>query len=349
MLSTNDIVKVTVYYDIGQLCSWTAAHRGLVNETAFAQTTQGRFVVRRNHRGSSIDQHVYRHNLMYYLQERGLPVPTPLPNRLGTTLLEIHGRSYEVMPFVAGEPYEPNHPEQLVSVGSTLARYHQTVLYWQAPPRSTPPRYCPQNLLALNENIIEQDVMGDLLNMTTWYDREAARLRRNLSSEAYQALPHLTIHGDIHSDNFLFAQDEVAALLDFDQIAWDTPVADLADALVGFASIDKPQSVTSWGVFNGPLDAARAEQVLRGYASVRKLSDTEMKALPDILEVLWLQAEIGRVMSTPEADPAYHLSVLAQGAQLSDWLATRRDELTERWAEIMRTTELVDEPLATAA
>lgn len=336
MLNTSDVALVLENYDLGALRYVEPSVRGFVNETAFFTTDQGRFVLRRNHRGSGLDMHHYRHQMMQRLAICDMPVPVPLAHKGGRTLLQLRNRYYEVMPFVSGEVANLHHPDAIRNAGRVLGRYHRIVADLPPPPRDATTRYSPQNLLAVNETLIERDVMGDLLDATTQYDRTAARLRHLLSPDSYRALPHVVIHGDMHLDNLLFADDEVVALLDFDQAAWDVPIADVADGLVAFASIDRmANQLTNWGVFKGPLHEMRAALFLQGYASEHRLSPAEVAALPTILEVLWLQAELGRVLSTADADPDYHLSVLQQGLDLSAWMQERREKLNQTWLAIM--------------
>lgn len=223
MLTTTDIVQVLSHYDIGTLHGMTSACRGFVNETAFIQTSEGRFVVRRNHRRLGDAAQRYRHNLITWLHEHDFPTPTVLPTPSGATLLVLDGRTYEVMEFVKGDDFNVNHPQQIVSIGATLAQYHTLVQDFPPPPETALLRYCPQNMLGLTEMLLERDIMGELIDLLGQYDLRATSLRKMLPDNTYRALPHLVIHGDIHRDNVLFGQDEVAALLDFDQIAWDTP------------------------------------------------------------------------------------------------------------------------------
>lgn len=348
MLTSTDIAQVLSFYDLGQSYRVTQVGRGHVNETVIVQTTEGRFVVRRNHRGVGEAAQRYRHQLIKQLHEQGVPVPALIPNRNGDTLLSLDGRFYEVMQFVVGEDYKADNPLQQENIGATLARYHLAVQDMPAPPKETTQRYSPQGILALNEIIIKQDMMGDLTHMTSWYDLRAAKLRAKLPSKGYEALPHLVIHGDIHRDNFIFAGDEVAAMIDFDQVAWDTPLADLADALVAFASIDRPH-VLGWGVFNGPLHEERAMHLIAGYTSVHPLSQHDLELVLVLLEVMWLDGELGRVVSTPEGAPDYHESVLQQGQELSTWLEKNHDRLLEQWTKTVEQVKLNSRVTATAA
>ncbi len=337
MLTATDIARVLSHYDLGTLQSTTSAYRGNVNETAFVQTNKGRFVVRRNQRTQSEEMLRYRHNLIQHVRTYDVPAPRLIPTLEDDTLLELDdGRFYEVMAFVKGESFNPQRPQQLTNVGAMLAHYHEAARGFAPPPQQVHLRYAPQDMLGLTENLLRHDLMGDLTPTLSWYDGRIARLRKQLPDTAYAALPQMAIHGDIHSENVLFDNDsdQVMALIDFDQVEWDTPIADLVDALVAFASVDKPATI-QWGVFKGPLDEDRAAQLIAGYASVRHLSRKEIEAIPVLLEVHWLRGELGRVLSTPEGSPDYHVSVLDQGLSLSYWLNEHRDRLVKQWSDIL--------------
>jgi homoserine kinase type II len=174
---------------------------------------------------------------------------------------------------------------------------------------------------------MQRDVMGDLTEPLNWYDRRAADLRRSLSEQAYLSLPHVLIHGDVHRDNLIFRGDTVAALIDFDQVTVDARIVDLADALVDFAVGAAPPDWYPWGVYAGPLDATRARSLIEGYCQATPLNSTERAALLIIVEVIWLQGNLRRVLMTNDAEPEYHEEVLGQGRRLARWLDDNRSSL----------------------
>jgi homoserine kinase type II len=186
------------------------------------------------------------------------------------------------------------------------------------------PRYAPQGLRALTELLFERDIMGDLHDDLIWYDTRAAELTRHLSNERYHALPSLCIHGDIHADNMRFCQHQACALLDFDQIGWDTPLTDLVDGLVAFCTAPQTSALWQWGIFRGPLDQQHAQLFLTAYQQHHPLSAEEHAVIPSMLETLYLRGCLGRVLATAEAAPDYHQQILEQGRQLAASIATIR-------------------------
>jgi homoserine kinase type II len=324
MLTSADIERALAHYDLGAVRRVHAATHGIVNETAFVDTSSGRLVVRRNQRRLGRASLGLRHRLLGHLRARGFPAPRLIAARSGENAVDIDGRLYEVFTFIDGDDFNPERPAHLSGAGAILARYHRAVADFADPPAAQPPRYVPSALHSLTERLLERDVMGELTEPLFWYDRRAADLGAALSDATYAALPHLLIHGDVHRDNLLFRGDAVAALLDFDQISYDARLVDLADALVGLAPGEPPAGWSPWGVYDGPLDPERAALLLGGYDETGRLSAAERAALPVMIETVWLQGNLRRVLLTREAETDYHLEVLEQGRWLSGWLAAQR-------------------------
>ncbi len=327
MLTQYDVERALQSYDLGLVRSTRPASHGVVNETAFAETSAGRYVVRRNQRKLGRASLELRHRLMAWLRSKGFPAPRLIAARGGATAVEIDGRIFEVFTFIEGDEFNPDRPAHLTGAGTILARYHSAVADFPDPPPSTGPRYSTSSLSGLIERIMQRDMMGDLTEPLNWYDRRAADLRRSLSEQAYLDLPQVLIHGDVHRDNLIFRGDTVAALIDFDQVTVDARIVDLADALVDFAVGAAPADWYPWGVYAGPLDAIRARGLIDGYCQAFPLSAAERAALLIIVEVIWLQGNLRRVLMTHDAEPEYHEEVLGQGRRLARWLDDNRATL----------------------
>lgn len=350
MLMPLDIEKVLQYYNLGTLESATKASHGFVNETGFVKTTEGLFVMRRNQRRLSEETHRYRHNLIAWLVENDFACPRFIPTRDGDTLLVLDGRTYEIMPFINAHDYDPNRPQQLSETGKILAQYHIAIEGFEPFSGEESPRYHPHDVMALSERLLERDVMGDLYEDLLWYDLRAAKLRSILPDDVYNNLPHVVVHGDIHRDNFLFENDQAIALLDYDQATWDARITDLADAIVGFTTDCAVQRFPmTWGVFKGPIEEDCATQLIEAYHACNPLTPSEIAALPMLIELSWLQGELGRVFSTPEGAPEYHQDVLGQGRWLSNWMSEHSDALVERWSKISQKKVSVVHPFVAAS
>lgn len=322
MLTLTDAQHALAAYDLGAITSMRAATHGIVNETAFVETALGRFVLRRNQRRLGQASLDLRQRLLHFLRLRGFPAPRLVAARDGTTAVLVQGRFFEVFTFIEGDEFNPDRPAHLSATGAILARYHEVITAFPDPPPAQAPRYVPGGLHGLTERLMQRDLMGDLTPLLNWYDLRAVALRRTLSDAAYADLPQVLIHGDVHRDNILFRGDVVAALLDFDQVTLDARLVDLADALVGLAPGTPPEGWSPWGVYPGPLDPLHVRQLLTAYHARTPLTPTERTALPALVETIWLQGNLRRVLVTSDADPEYHLEVLEQGRWLSNWIST---------------------------
>ncbi|MCS6882796.1 MAG: homoserine kinase [Oscillochloridaceae bacterium] len=340
MLTPGDVKRALQHYDLGTVRSVRPASHGAVNETAFVETSSGRYVVRRNQRATGWGKIELRHRLLNWLRIRGFPSPRLIPARNGDNAVEVDGRVFEVFTFIDGDEFNIDRPAHISGTGSILARYHRTVADFPHLPPPEAPRYNPGSLLGLIERLMQRDIMGELAEPLNWYDRRAAYLRSVLPDEAYADLPHVLIHGDMHRDNVIFRGDAVAALIDFDQVTVDARIVDLADALVDFTVGATPPDWFPWGVYAGPLDPQRARLLLEGYHTIAPLTDAERKALPVLVEVIWLQGNLRRVLGTSDAEPDYHLEVLHQGRRLSRWLQEHPDVLNVEASEEENTVTL---------
>jgi Ser/Thr protein kinase RdoA (MazF antagonist) len=95
------------------------------------------------------------------------------------------------------------------------------------------------------------------------------RLRRDcarLEGERHQNLPMGLIHGDLFRDNVLLEGNEVCALLDFESASY------------GCFAYDLMVTVLAW-CFGDALAEGLVAELLRGYLSVRSLSEAERGAL----------------------------------------------------------------------
>lgn len=88
--------------------------------------------------------------------------------------------------------------------------------------------------------------------------------------------PPQLIHGDYRASNILTARSEILAVIDFDGVAWDHCVTDIANAFVRLGT-----HFTDWR----PTPASVRATFLEGYRTVRALTRLEHRWLEAL--VLW--------------------------------------------------------------
>ena len=98
----------------------------------------------------------------------------------------------------------------------------------------------------------------------------------------YSELPVQLIHRDVHFGNFLFAGGSFSGYIDFDLSQRNIRIFDICYFLLGLRSKEEEIQLTDeqWFRF--------LECVLRGYETVLKLSETEKRAVPYVMECIEL-------------------------------------------------------------
>jgi homoserine kinase type II len=204
--------------------------------------------------------------LLHHLNNVGLPVAAPLPDRQGRMLTLLAGKPAQLAPRLTGQ--HPNLPDraQCRAIGNALARLHLGL------------RDYPLHRTNNHGPIWWNDMA------TRWLPRlpaDDAHLLTRLRSRyaeicaRYPDLPQGLIHGDLFRDNTLFRGDAITALLDFSETSRDHWLLDIAITCNDFCR--------QWPG-NAP-DAARRAAFLNGYETWRALTAAERAALPVFLAV----------------------------------------------------------------
>lgn len=226
----------------------------------------------------SAEQLPFYLGLMQHLAARGLPVPNPVADANGHTLLTVQDKPAALVNRLRGQSPKLPSVAQCRSLGATLARLHLAArdCPWQQP-----------NLRGLDwwtqttaevRPFLSQPQL-ELLHGELAYQHHVA------STGAYAAVPRGAIHGDLFRDNVLFEGNEVSGLFDFYFAGTDAWVFDLAVCLNDWA-VD-PESA------HPRPDAAHA--LLQGYGSVRALTGPERLLLPAMLRAAALRFWLSRL------------------------------------------------------
>lgn len=198
--------------------------------------------------------------LTAWLDGQGLPVSAPVATPDGALQVEVDGVSLGLQREVAGALLDADDPVQVHAVGAAVARLHDALADYPEADRLAelvaPPAPSPAALLA------------GWLDDAPAHVPAAARdaLRALVDAASSDALPTQLVHGDVRSANVLCAGQEVVAVIDFEEIRLDTPVAELARAAVLLGT-----RFRDWA----PVSPDVRAQLLVGYQSVRALTPAE--------------------------------------------------------------------------
>lgn len=289
-VSDDELARFIAGYDLGKLLSFKGIAEGVENTNYLVHTTGGTFVLTLYEKRVDVADLPFFLGLMEYLCARGVTCPLPVRDRNGNILNELAGRNAVLITFLKGVWPKRPRVEHCLELGKALARMH----------------------LAGEDFPLHR---ANALGLAGWrplYDKFAARTEeicpglgaliatelRFLEEKWPTDLPHGVIHADLFPDNVFFLDDKLSGIIDFYFACDDALAYDIAVCLNAWC-FDAASA----------FEPAKGAALLKGYDSVRPLTDRERDAMP----------------------------ILARGAAMRflltrsyDWLNTPKDALVAR-------------------
>ncbi len=195
------------------------------------------------------------------IQESGFPAAYPIRRIDGDFITEYGDEKVMIYDFIEGET-PVACVESAQQIGLTLGRLSTFPV---------PEGYHSTPLIDFQDLLDFRDEMNSGEEDRNEFFEEFSNQTDALQSHLPFDLPRGFVHGDAFPDNTIFKNGTLAALIDFEDSAIDVLVFDIGMALLGF------------GYQQEMIDATLVEAMLRGYQSVRPLSEAEKEALPLVM------------------------------------------------------------------
>lgn len=167
------------------------------------------------------------HALIAYVKARGLPALAPLPLPDGATILEQDGHFYALFPFAPGYQTLRGHLtlSEIQAMGSFLGKLHQAL-------RDYPHERVSQRQFTLDlastlatiesleetirslptRNAEDEETLVSLAERREWLKTASP-----VNFAEFLALEQQVIHGDYQETNLFLENDQVSAVIDWDQ------------------------------------------------------------------------------------------------------------------------------------
>ena len=190
---------------------------------------------------------------LLWLREHHISSTPVIHTSQGNLVSSFREKSVLIKHFVEGDILQKLDDKGAFSIGNYLAHLHTVAV---------PPWL--KNKHFYREKVFEELSQKGIDNpFENWL---RTRLEA-LSDDLPNGLPEGLVHGDMFLDNILFANGDVKAILDFEEICRDVFILDLGMAIVGCCFPE------------GKLDEDLASSLVRGYSSRRHLSEKERDGL----------------------------------------------------------------------
>jgi len=256
-----EIAAFIASYGLGEVVSFKGIAEGVENTNYLVETEGGWFILTLYEKRVDPAELPFFLALMEHLAGSGLRCPTPVRDVEGRNLRELAGKPAALVTFLEGLSIRRPTANHCGAVGEALARMH---------------------IAAADFTMSRRNGLG-LEDWRPLYDRFAARadeIRGGLGDmietelaflEQHwpRSLPQGVIHADLFPDNVFFLHDRLSGLIDFYFACTDALAYDVAVCL------------NAWCFeADGAFNITKGRALLKGYDSVRPLSEAERASLP---------------------------------------------------------------------
>ena len=257
----NELRAFMEQYEIGEVMACKGIAEGVENSNYLLHTTQGSYILTLYEKRVKREDLPFFLGLMQHLAAKGLNCPTPLNGKDGTALRELCGRPAAICSFLEGMwPRRPNE-RHCQLLGAALADLHVKGRDFAM--------QRPNNLSLSGWQELAAKTAARADEVEAGLAKLIADEVRYLESHWPQGLEIGTIHADLFPDNVFFLGDKLSGLIDF------------YFACTDFLAYDLAVCINAWCFEgDGSFNVTKAQKMVRGYDSHRKIPEAEIAALP---------------------------------------------------------------------
>jgi len=223
-------------------------------------------------------------SFMSFLHKESFPIPRSLETCAGFRYSMQRKKFYYCQEFVEARVFDGSI-EQIRSAGENLGVFHLLSKdYYSTHDTTALPHETSFTVAKNMTRVLEQNVErlvtqeGDQKIWDAYRQYSAKVLEKWTSKQA----PNLCIHGDYNPLNLLFESDNsVVATLDFENVACDSAVHDVAEALLGVSFNKYRQHSTRFAELATDMNYEAFHTFLDGYMSTRREFDVKATQLPE--------------------------------------------------------------------
>ena len=263
-VDTHEAKFILKNYNLGELKKIQGIKKGIENTNYLLITTTGKFILTLFEKRVQAKELPFFMNLMLSLNDRKILCPKPIKNKNKKTLFQIKNRQAAICSFVYGKEKTSHTLSECRSIGKNIAKLHMVgkkIKLHRANNLSI------KSWIALNQSI-KTKANKKIPNIYSFINTLLLDLQKKWPSQ----LPTGIIHGDLFPDNIFFNKKKFAGFIDFYFSCSDFLIYDIA-ICINAMCFDKKIK----------FNKLKANALLKGYSSQRKISKKEFTALPQLL------------------------------------------------------------------
>ena len=263
-VDTHEAKFILKNYNLGELKKIQGIKKGIENTNYLLITTTGKFILTLFEKRVKTKELPFFMNLMLSLNDRKILCPKPIKNKNKKTLFQIKNRQAAICSFVYGKEKTNHTLSECRLIGKNIAKLH---MVGRKIKLHRVNNLSIKSWIALNQSI-KTKANKKIPNIYGFINTLLLDLKKKWPSQ----LPTGIIHGDLFPDNIFFNKTKFAGFIDFYFSCSDFLIYDIAICINAMCFNKKIK-----------FNKLKANALLKGYSSQRKISKKEFTALPQLL------------------------------------------------------------------
>lgn len=282
-MDRREIETLLSNWDIGELVSFRLSEKGVVNVNWIVRTSRGKYVLRKVTQFTRIGDLKFELDYLTYLKEHEFPykIPAPIRTKNGELVLKFRGSCFWIYEYIEGRDIKRFGSSELRECARMMATYHGIIENSDLDNKKGSDevfnrKSVLEDLEKFRAQILEKDRLDRKNRIFLKESAILIPLIRSLDGREYSKFPRYPLHRDINPENTLWKNKKLVGLIDFENVSTmnDTMIKDIS-VMLQYSCRDTKQK--------HKLDLKLAKFFLREYKKHRRLSDREIKFLPDII------------------------------------------------------------------
>lgn len=267
IFSKEELSKILSSYNhLGKLKRVKPFKLGTVQTNLLLETTKDKFVFR-YYESRSKNYALFEVIVLQYLSNHSYPCPAPIKDIRNNLVGEYKNKPFAIFEFIRGEHRKNVNPKL---IAQAIGKLHKITIgykpkYFEARDAYNP-NSCWKNARSDSKRIKSKSESKKRLQ---WLTEELNKLKFPNN------LPRGVCHCDTHPSNFLYKNEKLIAVLDFDDASYVPLLYDITNMIYFWAWPHKKK-----------LNFETAKTLLNEYSKYRKLTRMEKNHLYDFLKMV---------------------------------------------------------------
>ena len=261
-ISNEDLENFLSNYRIGKLKSFQGIVEGIENTIYLLLTSSGKYILTLYEKRVREEDLPFFMNLLSSLSDQKFKCPIPIKDHKGIYINRIKGKNASLVSYIEGKSKKNLTALDCKDIGKMTANIHLLGKKIKAKPNQVSINYWKNafNKVKNECDSIKKGLANDI-NISL----------NSLEKKWPKNLPRGIIHADIFPDNILFFSGKVSGIIDFYFSCNDFYCFEIAVCLNALCFDGVKENLS--------FNVTKAKKFIKGYTSIRKLSNDEKKYL----------------------------------------------------------------------